>query len=359
MATVAFEGVTLRFGAAVALDALSLAVRERAFTVFTGAPGCGKSVLLRALVGLEAPQAGRILIDGRDVTGLSPATRPIGYVPQSFALYPHLTVRENIAYPLRLARAPGATVAAKVASVSAMLSITPLLDKTPDQLSGGEKQRVAVARGLAKDARIFVLDDPLVGLDYKLRERLMSDLKALRAELDATFLYATADPLEALTMAQDLVVMEAGRLVQHGAIDAVYAAPSHAASLRLVGFPRANLAPGLAAGGQVTAGPLRFSARSLRDGPVEVGLRPEALRLHEPDDQGDAVRFCGVVTLLENLGCETVVYLDCDGLALTMVADASAGPAPRMGASVALRVAAADIMVFDAVGGAVLCRGAG
>jgi multiple sugar transport system ATP-binding protein len=355
MAEVRFDGVTVRFGDATALDGFTAVAADRAFTVLTGPPGAGKSVLLRTLVGLETPASGRVTIDGRDVTTLPPAQRPIGYVPQSFALYPHLTVRDNIGYPLQLARAPAARIAETVDRVAAMLSIDKLLDKTPDQLSGGEKQRVAVARGLARDARVFVLDDPLVGLDYKLRERLMGDLKALRIELDATFLYATSDPLEALTMAQDLLVVEGGRLVQGGPVDAVYAAPDFEASLRLVGFPRANLAAGVQAGDTVTAGPLRFRTAARGDGPVTVGFRPEALQ--PGADAGVAIE--GAVSLVEDLGGETVIYVEAGGLSLTMVRPLEAtGPSPRMGERIVLSADPAALMVFDAATGRALTRGA-
>jgi multiple sugar transport system ATP-binding protein len=353
MAQVAFEGITKRFGATLALDDLSCVAPDRGFTVFVGPPGAGKSLLLRMLVGLETPDAGRVMIDGRDVTDDAPAARPVGYVPQSFALYPHLTVRRNIGYPLRLSGASADRIAAQVNKAAALLSIGHLLDKTPDQLSGGEKQRVAVARGLSKDAKIFVLDDPLVGLDYKLRERLMGDLKALRAELDATFLYAASDPLEALTMARDMVVIEGGRLVQAGPVDVVYDRPQNAAAMRLVGFPRANLTPGTWRDGVVEAGPLRFAASEPGDGrSILVGARPEAF-----GPEG-SVSVEGSVALVEDLGGEVVTYLDCAGAALTVAAGADAAPdRPALGSTLRLAAAPRDLLVFDARDGALLARG--
>lgn len=351
MAEVTFRNIVRRYGGVTALDSVNVTAPDRGFTVFSGPPGAGKSTLLRLLVGLEQPDAGAVLINGREVTGLPPAARPVGYVPQSFALYPHLTVAKNIGYPLRLAGAPAGRIAEQVARISDMLAIGHLLDKTPDQLSGGEKQRVAVARGLSKDARVFVLDDPLVGLDYKLRERLMDDLKGLRAELDATFLYATSDPLEALTMAREIVVMEAGRVVQHGPVAEVYAAPACAAALRLTGFPRANLAPGVWRDGRVEAGPLRFATpggASARD--VLVGLRPEALA-------GGDVTVEGEVMLVEELGSERVVYLDCADYPLTMACGAEGADAPPIGARLRLGVRPQDLVLFDAASGARIGRG--
>lgn len=355
MSQVSFQNVSKRFGRNLVLDGLSCTAPDRGFTVLTGPAGCGKSLLLRLLVGLETPDSGHVVVDGRDVTNDAPADRPVGYVPQSFALYPHLTVRKNIAYPLALAGAPSRRINAQVAKAAELLSIGHLLDKTPDQLSGGEKQRVAIARGLSKDARIFVLDDPLVGLDYKLRERLMGDLKALRAELDATFVYATSDPLEALTMARDLIVLESGRLVQAGPVEAVYAHPDNAAALQLVGFPRANLTPGRWRKGTVEAGPLRFAARGNGeddDRAVLVGSRPEAF------GQTGTVTVDGTVTLVEDLGGEIVTYLDCDGSALTVVDSADAMPnRPDLGARLRLAAVPESFLVFDSSTGALLARG--
>jgi multiple sugar transport system ATP-binding protein len=340
MAEVVFEALSKRYGRAPALDGLTLRVPDRSFSVVSGPPGCGKSVLLRLLVGIEMPDAGRIQLDGTDITDTRPGKRPIGYVPQSFALFPHMTVRANIAYPLKLAGAPRDRIDARVGRSAEMVSISHLLDRTPDQLSGGEKQRVAVARGLSKEARVFVLDDPLVGLDYKLRERLMGDLKLLRGELDATFVYATSDPLEALVMSTELSVLEAGRLIQTGPVEEVYAAPASAAALRLVGFPRANLIDGHAAGGRVTAGPLALAA-GVRDGPVQVGVRPEALQLAD-----GASGLSATVTLVEDLGGEYIVYLDAE------IAR------PEAGERVGLALDPADALVFDAATGAALCHGA-
>ncbi|MGO9810479.1 MAG: ABC transporter ATP-binding protein, partial [Isosphaeraceae bacterium] len=190
MSSVAFRAVSKTYRGGAALDRFDLVVERESLTVICGPPGSGKSVLFRLLVGLETPDTGSIEIDGHDIAGLSAAQRPIGYVPQSFALYPHLRVYDNIAYPLTLARVPKDEIARRVDRAAGILSITHLLNKMPDQLSGGEKQRTALARGLLKEASLFVLDDPLIGLDFKLRERLMDELKSLRQELKATFLYA-------------------------------------------------------------------------------------------------------------------------------------------------------------------------
>ena len=347
MAAVAFRGLSKAFKGRPALDAVDLDIRPGSFTVLCGPPKSGKSVLCRILVGLEAPDAGSVSVGGRDITRLSPAARPIGYVPQSFALYPHFTVAQNIAYALTLAGVPREDVARRVERAAALLSITHLLKQTPDQLSGGEKQRTALARGLLKDAQLFVLDDPLVGLDYKLRERLMDDLKALRRDLGATFVYATSDSLEALTMAQDLVVMDAGRIVQHDDAVALYDDPRHLRSLELVGFPKANVIAGSLRGGTLEAGPLRVAAPGTRDGPVAVGLRPEALRR----GRGAGLDGAGRVTLVEDLGGELVVYLDAGGTPLVMAYPVTGAEAPAAEAALPFTVDPADLLLFDAATG--------
>ncbi|MDQ0467755.1 ABC transporter ATP-binding protein [Labrys wisconsinensis] len=348
MPALSFQSISKAYRGRPALEALSFDVEPQSFTVICGPPKAGKSVLFRLLVGLEQPDAGCIMLAGEDITRLSAAQRAIGYVPQSFALYPHLTVRQNIAYPLTLARAPQAEIARRVDRAAGILSIAHLLAKTPDQLSGGEKQRVAVARGLLKNADVFVLDDPLVGLDYKLRERLMDELKGLREELKATFLYATSDSLEALTMAQRLVVLDAGRLVEHDEATRIYHDPGHARSLDLIGFPHANLLKGRAEGTRLTAGPLTFGlAEPLPAAEVLVGLRPEALKL----GTGAGIDFQGRVRLVENLGGEAVVYAQAGGQDLTLSLPLSGEPPPDFDAAVALTVDPGTLMLFDAASG--------
>jgi multiple sugar transport system ATP-binding protein len=345
MSTLAFQGVSKAYKGRPALDGLDLTIAPQSFTVLCGPPKSGKSVLFRLVVGLEKPDAGRIVLGGQDITDLPPAARAIGYVPQSFALYPHLTVFDNIAYPLALAGAPKDEQARRVDRAASLLSITHLMKKTPDQLSGGEKQRTALARGLLKDATLFILDDPLVGLDYKLRERLMDELKSLRDELKATFLYATSDSLEALTVAQSLAVLDRGRIVQHADVIDLYHEPLHLRALELVGFPRANVVAGLVSGDVVVAGPLRFAAPAgLREGPVMVGFRPEVIRL----GHGRGVEGQARVRLVENLGGELVVYIDAEGTDLVVSFPVTAAAAPAFESTVPFTIDPAEIQLFDA-----------
>jgi multiple sugar transport system ATP-binding protein len=357
MSALSFRSLTKSYRGEPALDSLDLDVREKSFTVVCGPPKSGKSVLCRLIVGLEYPDAGTIRLGGEDITRLAPAERQIGYVPQSFALYPHLTVAENVGYALALHGASSDEIARRVDWAASLLSITHLLKKTPDQLSGGEKQRTALARGLLKNAQVFVLDDPLVGLDYKLRERLMDELKSLREEIKATFLYFTADSIEALTMAQDLVVLDAGRVAQRGDAISLYNMPQNVRTLELIGFPKANVLDATIAGGTLTAGPLRLRAMAPegQGNAVKVGFRPEALRR----GSGRGVDGEGRVMLVENLGGELVVYLESNGAALVMAYPAEGESEPEFGGSVAFTINPNDIVLFDAQSGQRLGSGPG
>ena len=321
MNDIVFDGIGKSYAGRRVLDAVGLVVPGGSLTVLCGPPASGKSVLLRLLVGLEAPDQGRILLGGTDITASGAAARRIGYVPQSFALFPQMSVFENIAFPLRMQRSPAAEIQRRVAQAAEVLRIGELLAKTPSQLSGGQKQRVAIARGMLKDASVFVLDDPLVGLDFKLREALMDDLKDMRATLGATFLYATSDSLEALTMADRLAVIDAGCIVEEAETDVLYTHPMQLRSAILVGFPRCN-----AIAGQVSAGRCRtvvadFAlAASVAAAPeqvpeqipeqVIVTIRPEQV-MYSPDPAPrDAIRGVGRITLVENLGAESVIYFE-------------------------------------------------
>jgi ABC-type sugar transport system ATPase subunit len=314
MSHIRFEGIGKSYRGRPALEMINLDVEPASLTVFCGPPGSGKSVLMRILIGLEAPSTGRILSNGQDITRLTAAERSIGYVPQSFALFPHMSVFDNIAYPMMLQGVPRAEITARVGQAAEMLRIGPLLSKRPSQLSGGEKQRAAIARGILKNADIFILDDPLVGLDFKLRESLMEDLKDMRAEIDATFLYVTADPLEALTMAEHLVVLDQGHLIEAGPVDTVYYDPAQLRAAELVGFPRCNILPGrLDMPGAICATALGALRVSLQDG-VEGAAASETMVAIRPEDIAPAVPEyaplgVGEVTLVENLGSEAVIYI--------------------------------------------------
>lgn len=363
---VLFQGIHKRYGAAPVLAGVDLAIAPGRITALCGSPRSGKSVLLRLLIGLEAPDAGRILLGGRDVTELDPGQRPVGYVPQSFALYPHFSVYDNIAYPLALQRVARDVVRRRVERVAGLLGLDGLLGKWPSELSGGQKQRTALARGLMRDALVYVLDDPLVGLDFKLRERLVDDLRRLRAEYAAAFLYATSDPLEALAIADEVAVLDAGRVVEHGPADALYHAPRWLRSAELVGFPRCNVVPGrLGPDGRCETALGAFQVAppdgtAVEAGVVAVAVRPEHFELADDTAPG-LLPVAGTVRLVEDLGAEVLVHFDLAGQgsgaaddtgALVTVVPAADMPGAGLGLNAPLRltVRPANLAVFGPSG---------
>jgi ABC-type sugar transport system ATPase subunit len=359
MSRIRIEGLRKSYRRTVALDRIDLDVEPGSLTVFCGPPGCGKSVLMRVLIGLEAPSSGRILFDGHDITNLPAAARLIGYVPQSFALFPHMSVFDNIAYPMALQRVPHAEIVARVGQAAEMLRISALLDKRPSQLSGGEKQRSAIARGILKNASIFILDDPLVGLDFKLRESLMEDLKDMRAEIDATFLYVTSDSLEAMTMAEQLVVMDRGRVVQSGLVETVYHEPAALRAAELVGFPRCNIIAGeFDAARAVCATPLGPFAVVVENGAAladaAIAIRPEHIT---PAIGGTAPLAVGNVRLTENLGSESVVYIGIGDTTLVTTVPAMSAAHVELGDSFPCAIRPGGPVVFDCVSGRRIGRG--
>ncbi len=330
MNIVEFQHIAKSYGATSVLSDINLTVETGDFMVVFGRPTSGKSVLVRLLTGLERPDQGRILLRGTDITYASPGERNIGYVPQSFALYPHLSVYANIAYPLKLAKASKAETDAAVQRASELLGISDLLKRKPDQLSGGQKQRVAIARGLVKQTNLYVLDDPLVGLDFKLRERLIDDLKRTQETLGVTFLYTTSDAVEAMMLASNIAVMDAGVIAESGPPEQLYTIPMRAQSMKHIGFPQANfldgtLSPGDGGSGIKTAlfeTGVTFTADEtevVADGQsVTVGIRPEHILIGEDAPPG-AIRTTAKVLLREDLGGEEIVYLNAEGILLTTV----------------------------------------
>ena len=369
---VEFRGVAKRYRANEVLTGVDLAVEPGGFTVVYGPPAAGKSVLMRLLMGLEQPTAGQVWLRGEDVTRVPAAERNIGYVPQSFALYPHLSVHDNIAYPLKLAGMKKAEREPIVRHAAEMLRIGDLLGKRPDQLSGGQKQRVASARGIAKQTDVYVLDDPLAGLDFKLREQLVEDLRQLQQETRATFLYTTSDAIEALTLADRLAVLDGGTIVEAGEPVRLYADPRRARAMALVGFPPANFLSGTVErrdGGEwCRTALLEFPVEpdpggAAPSGPVTVGLRPESLVIGDAGGDGqasgapsDRIRLAARVVLREDLGGEEIVYLDCNGTALTGV-DRHHARGGHLDERTTVTIRPRDLLLFQAATGERIGRG--
>ena len=327
MNAVEFKDITKVYGKKTILDKVNFVVEAGTFTVIFGAPGCGKSVILRLLTGLEKPKSGDVLLRDVNVTTMSSGDRNIGYTPQSFALYPHYKVRDNIGYPLKLIGASKEEIDEVVKSTSDLLGISHLLDKTPNQLSGGEKQRVAIARGIAKKTDIFVFDDPLTGLDFKLREQLFDDLRSMQESLKATFIYTTSDPLEAMMLAEKIHVLDAGSIVETGDLEAVYHQPQHLRTARLLGFPKINIIEGIlekGGKGMVCKTDLFSFPVVLKDEAysnlesVSVAFRPQAIKINSKVI-GSSVSAKAKVMLAEDLGSEMVVHMEANGYSLLSV----------------------------------------
>jgi multiple sugar transport system ATP-binding protein len=308
--------VSKTYGAFHALKAIDLSVDQGEFIVMVGPSGCGKSTLLKAIAGLEAITSGSIVINGRDVTSAEPSDRGIAMVFQSYALYPHMTVAENMGFGLRMANRPKAEIQAAVERAAATLRLTDQLEKLPRQLSGGQRQRVAIGRAITRSPEVFLFDEPLSNLDAALRTQMRVELASLHAQLNATMIYVTHDQIEAMTMASRIVVLNAGHIEQVGSPLDLYRNPENQFVAGFLGAPRMNFLGGTVeaiAGNVATialagAGnyrmPLKPGADLAPGSPVTVGLRPEALT--PTDGEGIA----GTVRLVELLGRETILYVD-------------------------------------------------
>jgi ABC-type sugar transport system ATPase subunit len=340
--------LTKRFGSAVALHPTDLAVAAGEYVVIVGLSGCGKSTLLRLVAGLETPSGGRITINGRDVTDVAPAARGLAMVFQSYALYPHLTVGENIAMPLRIAKRPKGEVTARVAAVAAMLDLGALLDRLPRALSGGQRQRVAVGRAIVREPRLLLLDEPLSNLDAGLRVQMRHLFARLHGELGATMLHVTHDQVEAMTLADRIVVMEAGRVEQVGAPLDLYGRPASVRVAAAIGSPAMNLLPVTGAGGTAAVLP---NGRTCDTGvalppgaPATLGIRPEHLT---PDDDGP---LCGAVELFERLGPLSFAHLGGDAGMPTLVAQLPGDRQVRLGERLCFAARPGHVHLFGADG---------
>jgi len=355
MASVEVTGLAKHFGATTALDATDLRVDPGEFLVLVGPSGCGKSTLLRMIAGLETPSAGRVAIAGRDVTDAAPSDRGVAMVFQSYALYPQMSVAENIGFPLKVARRPPAEIRARVAETAAMLDLSDLLDRRPRALSGGQRQRVSIARAVVRRPSVLLLDEPLSNLDATLRARMRHEFARLHQQLGMTMIYVTHDQLEAMTLANRIVVMNAGRVEQVGAPLDVYRNPASLAVASAIGSPGMNLLPvtivGIEDTGAVVALPggerVRTAARVSADAigaAATLGVRPEHLVA------AGAGPFSGAVELFERLGPLSFAHLGARGAVGTIVAQLPGDRSVALGETLAFAVDPADARLFAADG---------
>jgi multiple sugar transport system ATP-binding protein len=318
MPSVELKQIEKHYGGFHALKDINLDIEEGEFVVMVGPSGCGKSTLLKSIAGLETVSSGRMLIKGRDVTKLEPGDRGIAMVFQSYALYPHMTVAENMGFGLRMAGRPRQEINAAVARAAKILRLDEQLAKKPKQLSGGQRQRVAIGRAITRSPDVFLFDEPLSNLDAALRTQMRVELSTLHAQLGSTMIYVTHDQVEAMTMASRIVVLNGGRIEQVGAPLALYNNPANLFVAGFLGAPRmnfvvGNVAEASGASARVTCGSNLDVAFDELPGKVSVGeavtvgIRPEKLRL---DDPNAGTRFAAQVRLTEYLGRETIVYAD-------------------------------------------------
>jgi multiple sugar transport system ATP-binding protein len=294
MGQITLNQITKSFGDVQVIPPLDLEINDGEFVVFVGPSGCGKSTLLRLIAGLEDVTSGEITIDGKTATEVPPAKRGLAMVFQSYALYPHMSVRKNIAFPLRMAGLDKAAQDAKVEAAAKVLNLTDYLDRRPGQLSGGQRQRVAIGRAIVREPAAFLFDEPLSNLDAALRVNMRLEISELHQSLKTTMIYVTHDQVEAMTMADKIVVLQAGVIEQVGSPLDLYHSPRNKFVAGFIGSPKMNFLTG---------------AYADEYGAATIGIRPEHLSV-SPNEG----KWSGVVGVSEHLGSDTFLYVEIDGL---------------------------------------------
>jgi multiple sugar transport system ATP-binding protein len=312
MAEIRVEHVVKSFGTVAVLHDVSLTVEDGHFVALLGPSGCGKTTLLRIIAGLERQTGGRVLIGGRDISALPPRARGLAMVFQNYAVFPHMTVRENVGFGLAMLRAPAERMAHQVERAATLMHIEPLFDRYPAQLSGGQRQRVAVARALAVEPAVLLMDEPLSNLDALLRLEMRAELKSVLTEAGTTTIYVTHDQTEAMGLADRIAVMHEGRIVQEAAPPEVYRRPGNMFVGGFVGSPPMNFLRLPVRDGAVHLGPLRLRPPADVDGTVVLGVRPEDLTLAE-----DGISFR--VRVVEPLGPHLLLTGETEGQPMRVV----------------------------------------
>jgi multiple sugar transport system ATP-binding protein len=342
MATVSLKKLTKRYGKFEVLHGINLDVADGEFVVLVGPSGCGKSTTLRMIAGLEDVSDGTVEIGGRVVNRVEPKDRDIAMVFQNYAIYPHMTVRKNIGFGLRSSKLPKSEMNARIDATAQILGMTEYLDRRPAALSGGQRQRVAIGRAMVRDPAVFLFDEPLSNLDAQLRTQTRIEIKKLHQRLRTTVIFVTHDQVEAMTLADRIVIMKDGNIQQIGTPSEVYHHPADIFVARFIGAPSMNLLPATGRNGRLR---LASGAELAGEGEGEllVGIRPEDLH---PVDAADAP-LSGTVTLAEPLGSETLLYVDLAGT--EVIASGPGMNAPKPGARIGLQPE--TLHIFDAATG--------
>ncbi|KIN71500.1 ABC transporter ATP-binding protein [Sulfitobacter guttiformis] len=330
MGQISLNQVTKSFGDNQVIPPLDLDINEGEFVVFVGPSGCGKSTLLRLIAGLEDTTSGHISIDGTDATTLPPSKRGLAMVFQSYALYPHMTVRKNIAFPMRMAGLDEATQKAKIDAAAAALNLTDYLDRKPGQLSGGQRQRVAIGRAIVREPSAFLFDEPLSNLDAALRVGMRLEIMELHAKLKTTMVYVTHDQVEAMTMADKIVVLQAGVIEQVGSPLELYHTPRNKFVAGFIGSPKMNLIEG---------------TEAAKHDATTIGIRPEHLTVSKTEGL-----WKGRVGVAEHLGSDTFIHVHDTGLMEMMTVRITGDIAAKHGDTIYLTPLADQMHRFDAAG---------
>ncbi len=330
MGRIVLENVTKSFGDVEVIPPLDLTIEDGEFAVFVGPSGCGKSTLLRLIAGLEDTSSGKILIDDADVTAVSPSKRGLAMVFQSYALYPHMTVRKNIAFPMRMAGVSDAEQEKRIAAAAKALNLTDYLDRKPGQLSGGQRQRVAIGRAIVRDPSAFLFDEPLSNLDAALRVGMRLEICEMHSRMETTMIYVTHDQVEAMTMADKIVVLQAGVIEQVGSPLDLYHKPRNVFVAGFIGSPRMNLFSG---------------PEAAKHDAATIGIRPEHTEVSTTEGT-----WKGIVGVAEHLGSDTFIHVHDTGLADTVTVRIAGDIAVSHGDTVFLTPQAGQIHRFNADG---------
>ncbi len=345
MGAIKLEAVEKWFGNIQVIKGVDLEIEDGEFVIFVGPSGCGKSTLLRMIGGLEETSRGAIKIDGRDVTAEPPAKRGLTMVFQSYALYPHMSVRENMGFSLKTAGAPKAEIDAKVNHAAAVLKLDAYLDRRPKDLSGGQRQRVAIGRSIVRDPTAFLFDEPLSNLDASLRVEMRYEIAKLHQNLASTMIYVTHDQVEAMTLADKIVVLEFGTIAQVGPPRELYERPANLFVAQFIGSPKMNVVACATNAGHFTLQGGRGQPYAGARPAMHLGIRPEHIEIAEPG----AGAIDGTIDVVEYLGADCFVILDCGDLG-QMTARVSGETELKPGGKVGLVFPAERLHFFDESG---------